>query len=171
MNCKPNLNCRPINSIADTSQSVGGATNTLSRSGADLNPPLPKVCIEGRQWARLYTLFLIHDVIIMACVRWRSWRVYGEIAKQGCGRDNNLNRASNRDKESKHTITVCSLFLFVSLDRPPLLQLVARSGSRNTWLPIVKNKCNSVVVMIVTWCSLPSFTVFLCYRTLLRKLC
>ena len=55
----------------------------------------------------LYTLFLIHDVIIMACVRWRSWRVYGEIAKQGCGRDNNLNRASNRDKESKHTITVC----------------------------------------------------------------
>ena len=100
-----------------------------------------------------------------------SWRVYGEIAKQGCGRDNNLNRASNRDKESKHTITVCSLFLFVSLDRPPLLQLVARSGSRNTWLPIVKNKCNSVVVMIVTWCLLPSFTVFLCYRTLLRKLC
>ena len=33
--------------------------------------------------------------------------MYGEIAKQGCGRDNNLNRASNRDKESKHTITVC----------------------------------------------------------------
>ena len=30
-----------------------------------------------------------------------------------CGRDNNANRGSKKDKESKHTISICSPFLFV----------------------------------------------------------
>ena len=45
----------------------------------------------------------------------------------------------------------------VSLDITLLLQLVARSESRSTWLSVVQNKFNSVIIMIVmsfSWCWL-----------------
>ena len=47
------------------------------------------------------TLFFIVHAVIMACVRCRYEHL--EIAEPSCGRDNNVNRGSNTNKESKHT--------------------------------------------------------------------
>ena len=96
-----------MNSIADTPQSVGGATNTLSRSGAILKPPPPQVVLYVGSGHGYITI----APLIMACLQFRYDHL--EIAEPSCGTDNDVSRASNRDKESKHTITVRSLFLFV----------------------------------------------------------
>ena len=91
-------------------QSVGGATNTLKIGCLSYTPLPPTVSIVRGHGYTTITLFLVHDVI-MACVRSRYEHL--DITEPSCGKNNDVNRGSNTDKESKHTISAYSLFLFV----------------------------------------------------------
>ena len=114
-------------------------------------PPPPTVSIVRGHGYTTITLFLVHDVI-MACVRsimmWTEGQI--QIRKVKIGYPPTRSSCLWLDGS-------------VSLDITPLLQLVARSGSRSKWLPVSQNKFDAIIIMIVMsmWCWLPTFIVFL----------
>ena len=136
---------------------------THSRSVAYLIPPPPPTVsiVRGHGYTTI-TLFLVHDVI-MACVRSRYEHL--DITEPSCGR-NNEGQIQIRKVNIRYPPTRSSCLWLdgsVSLDITPLLQLVARSGSRSKWLPVSQNKFDAIIIMIVMsmWCWLPTFIVFL----------